>query len=264
MKLKTFTALIAISGSTVMGAYAAQPVVDPALAAVDSATAGTTGTAKEQIEAATKAYDKQNKEFMKKLRAEKDRKKAMEMYRTGRPSAAEAISLILKLAKETPKAEGIENGLMWALMRGAKPAQRKEVSGLLLTHYKDSESIGKLAQMYSRARTGGEAGLREIIEKSGDEKVRQGATYYLAEKLIGNAETKKEGLTMMKKLIATPGLDKDNPKLVAQGKGKIMIAEKLGIGCTAPDIVGTDQEGKEFKLSEYRGQVVLLDFWGIW
>jgi len=30
MKLKTLTALMAISGSTVMGAYAALPVVDPA------------------------------------------------------------------------------------------------------------------------------------------------------------------------------------------------------------------------------------------
>ena len=30
---------------------------------------------------------------------------------------------------------------------------------------------------------------------------------------------------------------------------------------TAPEIVGTDQDGKEIKLSDYRGQVVLLDFW---
>jgi cytochrome oxidase Cu insertion factor (SCO1/SenC/PrrC family) len=29
----------------------------------------------------------------------------------------------------------------------------------------------------------------------------------------------------------------------------------------APDIVATDQDGKEFKLSDYRGKVVLLDFW---
>jgi hypothetical protein len=30
---------------------------------------------------------------------------------------------------------------------------------------------------------------------------------------------------------------------------------------TAPEIVGTDQDGKEFKLSDYRGKVVMLDFW---
>ena len=35
----------------------------------------------------------------------------------------------------------------------------------------------------------------------------------------------------------------------------------VGKNKTAPDIVGTDQDGKEFKLSDYRGKVVLLDFW---
>lgn len=33
---------------------------------------------------------------------------------------------------------------------------------------------------------------------------------------------------------------------------------------TTPDIVGEDVDGKEFKLSDYRGKVVVLDFWGFW
>ena len=32
----------------------------------------------------------------------------------------------------------------------------------------------------------------------------------------------------------------------------------------APDIEGEDMEGKKFKLSDYRGKVVMLDFWGHW
>lgn len=36
------------------------------------------------------------------------------------------------------------------------------------------------------------------------------------------------------------------------------------VGDTAPDIEGTDVDGKAFKLSEYRGKVVMLDFWGDW
>jgi hypothetical protein len=32
----------------------------------------------------------------------------------------------------------------------------------------------------------------------------------------------------------------------------------------APEITGEDIEGKPFKLSDYRGKVVLLDFWGDW
>jgi hypothetical protein len=35
----------------------------------------------------------------------------------------------------------------------------------------------------------------------------------------------------------------------------------LSVGREAPDIEGEDQDGKRFKLSDYRGKVVLLDFW---
>jgi hypothetical protein len=38
----------------------------------------------------------------------------------------------------------------------------------------------------------------------------------------------------------------------------------LRVGKPAPEIKAGDLDGKEFKLSEYRGKVVLLDFWGNW
>ena len=38
----------------------------------------------------------------------------------------------------------------------------------------------------------------------------------------------------------------------------------LVIGKEVPDIEGEDIDGKKFKLSEYRGKVVVLDFWGNW
>lgn len=40
--------------------------------------------------------------------------------------------------------------------------------------------------------------------------------------------------------------------------------ENLQIGMVAPEIVGKDVGGKEIKLSHFRGQVVVLDFWGFW
>jgi hypothetical protein len=48
--------------------------------------------------------------------------------------------------------------------------------------------------------------------------------------------------------------------------GKVARAElfeirNLAIGKVLPDIEGVDQDGKRFKLSDYRGKVVLLDFW---
>lgn len=38
----------------------------------------------------------------------------------------------------------------------------------------------------------------------------------------------------------------------------------LAIGRTAPEIEGVDLDGAPFRLSDYRGKVVLLDFWGFW
>ena len=35
----------------------------------------------------------------------------------------------------------------------------------------------------------------------------------------------------------------------------------LGVGKVAPDIEGKDQDGKQFRLSDYRGKVVLLNYW---
>lgn len=55
---------------------------------------------------------------------------------------------------------------------------------------------------------------------------------------------------------ATP----DFPELKVTPTGNVGTS----VGDTAPDIEGTDGDGKAFKLSEYRGKVVMLDFWGDW
>jgi cytochrome oxidase Cu insertion factor (SCO1/SenC/PrrC family) len=38
----------------------------------------------------------------------------------------------------------------------------------------------------------------------------------------------------------------------------------LEVGNLAPEIEGEDIDGVKFKLSDYRGKVVLLDFWATW
>jgi thiol-disulfide isomerase/thioredoxin len=40
--------------------------------------------------------------------------------------------------------------------------------------------------------------------------------------------------------------------------------ERLAIGAMAPDFEGQDLAGKTVKLSDYRGKVVVLDFWATW
>jgi hypothetical protein len=46
-----------------------------------------------------------------------------------------------------------------------------------------------------------------------------------------------------------------------KAKSELFELHHLSIGMQAPGIEGEDQDGKKFKLSDYRGKVVLLDFW---
>ena len=58
--------------------------------------------------------------------------------------------------------------------------------------------------------------------------------------------------------VTLPGGD----MVAEQAKAELFgIRNNLSVGKTAPDIEGEDQDGKRFKLSDYRGKVVLLDFW---
>jgi len=52
--------------------------------------------------------------------------------------------------------------------------------------------------------------------------------------------------------------------LGAQADSTLFEIRNLAIGKTAPEIEGQDVDGVAFKLSDYRGKVVMLDFWGFW
>jgi hypothetical protein len=46
-----------------------------------------------------------------------------------------------------------------------------------------------------------------------------------------------------------------------KAKSELFEVRHLSIGKVAPEIEGQDQKGEDLKLSDYRGKVVLLDFW---
>jgi thiol-disulfide isomerase/thioredoxin len=47
-------------------------------------------------------------------------------------------------------------------------------------------------------------------------------------------------------------------------RAELFELRSLGIGAEAPTIVGTDLQGRPMSLDEYRGKVVVLEFWGNW
>jgi hypothetical protein len=52
--------------------------------------------------------------------------------------------------------------------------------------------------------------------------------------------------------------------LSKQAAGELNEIRNLGVGRPCPEIVGEDIDGKPFKLSDYKGKVVVVDFWGDW
>ena len=52
----------------------------------------------------------------------------------------------------------------------------------------------------------------------------------------------------------------------AMAKAHLHVHEKatLAVGKPAPEIEGVNHKGKPMKLSDFRGKVVVLDFWGDW
>jgi AhpC/TSA family len=53
----------------------------------------------------------------------------------------------------------------------------------------------------------------------------------------------------------------DGDTVSERAKAELFAIRNLSVSREAPDIEGEDQDGKRFKLSDYRGKVVLLDFW---
>jgi len=49
-----------------------------------------------------------------------------------------------------------------------------------------------------------------------------------------------------------------------QAASELNEIRNLGIGKPCPEIAGEDIDGKPFKLSDYKGKVVVIDFWGDW
>jgi hypothetical protein len=53
----------------------------------------------------------------------------------------------------------------------------------------------------------------------------------------------------------------DGDAVEERAKAELFALRNLSVGREVPDIEGQDQDGTRFKLSDYRGKVVLLDFW---
>lgn len=84
------------------------------------------------------------------------------------------------------------------------------------------------------------------------------ADYYAP--AYGEMLDKSKGIALYAKLRDQFG-DTDPGKRAVHALFRI---QNLQVGQVAPDFTISDQNGIDWKLSDYRGKVVVLDFWGFW
>jgi len=93
-----------------------------------------------------------------------------------------------------------------------------------------------------------------------DVNARAMAAFHRGTKLAADAATKAKGLAILRE-VAEKHADLEYGERAANS---VFELENLQIGMVAPEIVGADVDGNPMKLTDFRGKVVVLDFWGFW
>jgi len=224
------------------------------------------------------------------------------IYEKRRKLHAESARRILDFADKHPEDRKlVVEALVWVARNAENtPEAAKALDAIIRDHLDDKnrEIDIVLASMSNEVSEPAEGLLRAAAEKVEDKERRTQARYFLARCL----KTRAEGISLAKDeefrtrmeqfrgkeylerlavgdpakllreaedLYEALAKDSGDAKVFKQAIKELAASElfeirNLAIGKAAPDIVGEDIDGKSFKLSDYRGKVVVLDFWGNW
>jgi hypothetical protein len=241
----------------------------PALRALedpkDKPKAEKPGTPAEQEQALEKEFSQAQQEFFKVYGQAKTDQERQDLVAKKYPKPQEYAPRFLELAEKHPKDPAAIKALVWVTRYARIGPQGNKALEILLRDHIESKELTPVCQsmMYS-AGPQGEKFLRAVLEKNSHRDVKGWATFSLAQQ-VKNRDAKEA-----EPLYETVAKDYGNVKAygdVTLGKlaeGALFEMRNLAIGKKAPEIEGEDIDGKKFKLSDYKGKVVVLDFWGNW
>ncbi|HEV3144697.1 MAG TPA: hypothetical protein VGZ47_12480 [Gemmataceae bacterium] len=187
----------------------------------------------------------------------------------GNPKLFEAV---LERAAKEEKSPQAPKLLGWVAMRGSfLPVGQKAIERLV-EKYPESPAVGQAFQALGRAPKG-EDTLKGYLEKGTNDGIKAWAALTLGRMYRAKSDRVPEDSPEGKKLAAdaenylvmvVDKFGKENAEQKKEAERELNIIRHLRVGKEALDIVGPDLDDKSFKLSDYRGKVVLLDFWGNW
>jgi len=199
-----------------------------------------------------------------------DLSKRLNMIRGGNPAILDAVSKRIEKEEKDP---AVAELLVWMGTNASyMPAGQKAIERLI-EKYPDHPAIERICMVLGRGGVPkGEEMLKTILEKNDKPKVKAAAALELGRALAAKtdklgdnpAEADKVAAEGEKYLTMAIDLNKDNERQMKAAEGELKALRTLRVGKEAPEIKAGDLDGKEFKLTDYRGKVVMLDFWGHW
>jgi hypothetical protein len=185
--------------------------------------------------------------------------------------------LAAEVAKKTkehldhPKAVPL---LMWVcsatLYSGNIPEQAKlydSTVDLLIEKFADRPELAPLTSYLPQDTNPAwaEKHLRTLMEKNSSDEVKGDAKFGLASLLKNKDEASQpEAEKLLEAVLVDYEKIPAKKQLLPQIKNELNDIKVRGIGKPVPEIAGNDLDEKDFKLSDYKGKVVLIDFWGFW
>jgi hypothetical protein len=178
----------------------------------------------------------------------------------------------MKVAADYPDSKAAVDSLVWVVQMGNRIGSRDIGPALKLlaeNHVKD-ERLALLCRGLQRMITADvQAFLQVVIDRSPHRDARGIACFSLAYQMQKTAERTPGNQAIAEKLYQQVVDDYADVSYLRgnlgdRAAGALYATKNIGIGKVAPEIVAEDLDGVKFKLSDYRGKVVVLDFWGDW
>lgn len=217
------------------------------------------------FQADVETYIQTHAELMR--RGKKDEADA---YRRANRPTEKYVDAFLKGAKEYDGSKGAALFLSWFVSstQSSTPLGKQALEILFEDHVESPEMACVVTPSGARRmRTSfGREGMRErlttLVERTPFENdIRAPARFILAQGSLKDptisAEDKVAAVAELR-LIAEEQAGK---ALALQATSEVFEIERLQIGMEAPELVGTDLDGRSIRLSDFRGQVVLVEFW---
>jgi hypothetical protein len=246
-------------------------------------------------------YDKAEKAFSelyKQCKTDEERRKVFDEHY---PKGAEYAARARAVAAKDPKDPAAVDTLVWALQIEPGSEGNAVLDALQRDHMQNAKLAEACQALQYSQVDNAEKFLRAVRSESPHAEVRGRACYSLAKVLGSRAATARrlqagdseemvkrltelrgeawvererkrdvgaatsEAERLLEEVVASYGdLKSARRDLGTQAKGDLFELRNLAVGKTAPEIEGEDVDGVRFKLSDYRGKVVFLDFWGFW